>query len=1160
MFFPSMKTRAHFAHTALVVLLFSFLTAHSLEAQYRGSFQGTITDATGAVVPGAKVTLTSAETNISHEVTTSEGGTYSFPALAPGRYNFKVEKTGFNAQVLNDVVLRSEQAQGQDIQLAVGQQTTQTVTVSASGGQALDTENANVAATFSNQTVQALPTFGRDTYQVAALAPGAFGDNARGASGSSSQNLPGTTGPGGSSGSQSIFQTENQVQVVANGTRNSSNNFQVDGVSTNSLAWGGAAVITPNKESVKEVTVESNSYTAETGRNSGAQVLLVSQNGTNQFHGSALMKFDRPGLNAFQRWNGPDQATPQKDTDRFNQWAGSLGGPIIKNHLFFFFSYETLRNASTSTSLGWYETPQYLAGAAAPGSIASKILSYPGEGASFNAVIPRTCSDAGFAPGACNAIFQNGKYAGLDIGSPLKLGLGQPDPSYSSSASPGVGGGLDGIPDLQFVQSTSPVNLVSQQYNGRMDYQATNKDLIVFSTYWVPVTSSFYNGPIRAANNWNSDRLNYSAAAVWNHTFAANWLNEARVNVTRWYFNEVQSNSQEPFGLPQANIDTLGTSSFNFFGAPGPGIFYQTTYNVRDTVSTVQGNHSLKAGVDIYKEQDNDTQAGSARPTYTFHSLWDFANDAPYQEEGNFDPRTGEPSSVTHYIRSAIYAGFIQDDWKPRSNLTLNLGIRWEYFTPVSEKYGNISNFLLGPGQSALTDLHLRVGGDLYQASKNNWSPQLGFAWRPNPSSERFVLRGGFGIGYNRMQEAITLNGRSNPPLASSFTFGTPQILYQVPNNVHQFNNWPINPNAILQFNPATGLPLTGSGLDLYGVQDQLPTPLTYRYSLGSQYDLGGNFVAKIGYQGSLSRHLTRTQNLNLNFFPDVNPQVAHAVFYSNDANSSYNALLAEVEHRFSRDFQVDFQYRWSHTIDDGSTDFFTGEYPYGQQYSKGSADFDVRHNVKLYGVYSPTIFKGNGWKNKILGGWQLSGILNWHTGYPWTPVYNAIPGGNLVYPNSHYIDLRPAGSTGTYGNSSSNSTFQQFNGNFPNGALSYFTQPTFPLSAAGVPDGTPPPPGVGRNTLRGPTYFDTDLTLQKSFTLPKLPIFGENARFEFRGDLYNIFNKLNLSPLGTLSNFQNAPLASQVIGSGTNSNPSFGQAQSALAGRTVELQMRFSF
>ncbi|HEX4168176.1 MAG TPA: TonB-dependent receptor [Bryobacteraceae bacterium] len=1160
MVFLSSKTLRRAALSAFSVFFFFILSLQSLEAQYRGSFQGTITDASGAVVPGAKVTLTNVDTNISRETTTGDAGTYAFPSLAPGRYSFKVEKTGFATQVVNNVVLTSEQAQGQDIQVQVAKQTAQTVTVNASEEPALDTENANVAATFSSQTVQALPTFGRDTFQVAALAPGTFGDNARGAGGSSSQNLPGSQGPGGSSGTGSIFQTENQVQIVANGTRNNSNNFQVDGVSTNSLAWGGASVITPNKESVKEVTVESNQYSAENGRNSGAQVLLVSQSGTNSFHGSALMKFDRPGLNAFQRWDGPDNAPPQRDTDRFNQWAGSLGGPIIKNHLFFFFSYETLRNASSATAQGWYETPQFLKSAGAANSIASKILGYPGEGVSYNAIIPRTCADAGFAPGTCNPIVQNGQSMGLDIGSPLKAALGTPDATYRSSAVPGIGSGLDGVPDIMFVQTSSPTNTVSQQYNGRADYQATSNDLITFSTYWVPVTSSFYNGPTRAANAWNTNRLNYSAAAVWNHTFSSSWLNEARVNVTRWYFNEVASNPQEPFGLPQDQIDMLGTANVQFFGAPGPGVFYQTTYNVRDTVSTVQGSHSLKAGVDIYKEQDNDTQAGSARPTYTFHSLWDFANDAPYQETGNFDPRSGMPTSATHYIRSAIYAGFIQDDWKPRSNLTLNLGIRWEYFTPVSEKYGNISNFLLGPGQNALTDLTLKVGGDLYKASKNNWSPEIGFAWRPNPNSQKFVVRGGFGIGYNRMEEAITLNGRSNPPLVTSFNFGTPQILYQVPNNVHQFNNWPVNPNAILQFNPATGLPTNGSNLDLYGVQENLPTPVTYRDSLEGQYDLGGNWVAKLGYQGSLSRHLTRTQNLNLNFFPTVNPQIAHTFFYSNDANASYNALLTELEHRFTKNFQLDFQYRWSHTIDDGSSDFATGEYPYAIQYLKGPADFDVRHNVKLYGVYTPTIFKGHSWMQKILGGWQISGILNWHTGYPWTPVYTDIPGGNLVYPNSGYVDLRPAGSTGGYGMSSSNSTFQQNNGNFPQGALAYFTIPALSTINPTVPVGTPPPPGVGRNTLRGPQYFDTDMTLQKSFTLPKLPIFGENARFEFRGDLYNIFNKLNLSPLGASSVGANAPLPSQIIGSGTTSNPSFGQAQSALAGRVVELQMRFSF
>jgi hypothetical protein len=197
---------------------------------------------------------------------------------------------------------------------------------------------------------------------------------------------------------------------------------------------------------------------------------------------------------------------------------------------------------------------------------------------------------------------------------------------------------------------------------------------------------------------------------------------------------------------------------------------------------------------------------------------------------------------------------------------------------------------------------------------------------------------------------------------------------------------------------------------------------------------------------------------------------------------------------------------------------------------------------------------------NKILGGWQISGILNWHTGYPWTPVYNNIPGGNLVYPNSRYIDLRPAGSTGGFGTDTSNRTFQRPNGNFPNGATNYFTVPALSMTNPTVPMGTPPAPAVGRNTLIGPQYFGTDISLQKSFTLPRLPIFGENARFEFRGDLYNIFNKLNLSPLGTLSNFTAAPLPSQVIGTTGSPNPSFGQAQSALAGRIVELQMRFSF
>lgn len=1130
------------------------LAAIPAAAQYRASLQGTVTDPQGNLIPDATVTLTSKETNILKTVTTSGSGVYAITGLAPGTYSLTVEKAGFAKQVLDNIPIVSEQAQSQDVRLQVSTTTT-TITVSAGAGPVIDTQTATISGTFTSQQIQALPTFSRDPFQAAILAPGAFGDNARGASGSGAQNLPGTAGPGGTSATNSIFQTENQVQVVANGTRNNSNSFQVDGVQVNSLAWGGAAVITPNEESVKEVTVQSNPYSAENGRNSGAQTLVVSKNGTNEFHGSALFRATRPGLNAYQRWNGPDNTPVQRDTDRFNQWAGSVGGPVIRNRVFFFFSYETLRNSTTSLTTNWYETPQFLAAAkGVPNSIGSKVAGYPGEGVSFNAIIPKSCADAGLPnPAQCQAIFSGGQYQGLDVGSLLKTPLGTPDPTYGgSSGTPGVGSGLDGVPDIMFVQSVNPTTNNPQQYNGRLDFQATNRDLITFSEYWVPNDSSFFNGPARAANFWHSDRLNYAATLLWNHTISPTWLNEARGGVTRWYFNEVSSNPQEPWGLPQENIDNLGGANPQFLGAPGPGVFYQTTYNFRDTVSAALGRHSLKFGFDLYREQDNDSEAWAARPQYSFRNLWDFANDAPYQESGNFDPKTGMPSAATKYIRSNIYALFVQDDYKVLPNLTLNLGLRWEYFTPVREKYGNISNVLLGALPDPLLGVRLKVGGDLYNASKNNWGPQIGFAWTP-PNSQRFVVRGGFGIGYNRMQEAITLNGRSNPPLISSLTLLGSNVVYQVPSEVHQYSGWPINPAAVQTYDPSTGLPTNGAPVDLTGLPTNLKTPLVYRYSLDTQYNIAGNWVAKLGYQSSLSRHYTITNNLNFLFAP-LNPAVRSLTYYFNDANASYNALLAELEHRFSQSFQIDVQYRWSHTIDDGSYDYFIGQYPYGLQYMKGSADFDVRHNVKLYGIWSPTIFKGNGWKEKILGGWQISGILNWHTGFPWTPLYTNT-GNNVVYPNSGYSNLRPAAYLGGAGSDYSTSTFQKAGGNFPNGAVAYFTVPTLPAS------GIPPAPSVGRNVLQGPSYFDTDISLQKSFGLPKIPILGENARFEFRADFFNIFNKLNLQGFNDGSGGFGNPSAGNIISNdGITSNPLFGQAQGALSGRVVNLQARFSF
>src|SRR4051794_19387872 len=841
-------------------------------AQYRASLQGTVTDSQGGVIPGATVTLTSRETSTAKTATTSQAGVYSITGLAPGRYTLSVQAPGFGKKDQN-IAIANEQARAQDVQLQIAGQAAETVTVSASETPAIETQTATISGTISGNQLRALPTFGRDPFQAAQLAPGAFGDNARNAGGSGSQNLPGSAGPGGTSATSSIFQTENQVQVVANGTRNSSNSFQVDGVSVNSLAWGGAAVITPNEESVKEVTVQSNPYSAENGRNSGAQVLVVSRNGTNEFHGSALFKADRPGLNAYQRYNGPNNPV-QRNNDRFNQWAGSLGGRIIKNRLFFFFSYETLLNSSSTTALNWYETPQYLSAiaAAGPNNYAARYANYPGEGAAFNQIAFKSCADAGISsPALCQPVIANGKYAGLDVGSPVRgLARGLQDPGYASPGNFGVGGGLDGVPDVFYVQTVNPTTIRPQQYNGRLDFQATSKDLITFTTYYVPSDTTNYNGPVRAANLWTSSRLNESAALVWNRTLTSNLLNEARFNVTRWHFDEIASNPQEPWGLPQAQVDTFGTVNIQnqYLGAPGPGVFAQTTYNFRDTATLVAGNHSIRFGADLYWEQDADSNASGARPIYYFRNLWSFGNDAPYQEVGNFDPKTGQPSAASKYIRSAIYAGFVQDDYRIRPNLTLNLGLRYEYFQPVHEKYGNISNVVLGSGPNPLTGLTLRVGGDLYEAGKLNFSPQIGFAWRPNPASQRFVVRGGFGIGYNRMQEAITLNGRANPPLITSFTLTGANILYALPANVNQFSGYPANPNARQTFDPNTNLPTSGAPITINGFPSFLPTPYTYRYSLDTQYDLGGNWTAKLGYQGSSSRLYTRQNNLNFLYGP----------------------------------------------------------------------------------------------------------------------------------------------------------------------------------------------------------------------------------------------------------------------------------------------------
>lgn len=1168
----------------LLIALVSFaitFPATTAHAQYRASLQGTVTDAQGGVIPGATVTLVDKDTNRTLTVVTNENGVYSFNALAPSPYTLEVELAGFKKVVIEDVRILAEQANAVDVKLEVGG-TTETVNVEAVSP-LIDTATASVAGTVTAQQIQTMPSAGRDVLQLLQLAPGAFGTGAR--SNGGTENLPGTT-IGGTGNATGIFATENGGQITANGARTGENNYQIDGVGVTSVSWGGTTVITPNEDAIKEVKVITNNYDAENGRYRGAQVQIISQNGTNELRGSAFYKANRPGLNAFQKYNGYGRAV-EKNTALFNDIGGTLGGPILRNRLFGFFSYETIRNSASSIVQGWYQTPQFMSATARAGSAAERFLTFPGSAPASGTVLmgagdAHRCSDIGLVEGT-NCRFIDGQ--GLDIGRPLlpSFPLGTRDPSHVDRFTPGLGGdgtndpsNLDGVADIQWRANVNPTSSKAEQYNLRVDFNATADDLIAFSMFRVPQSSDSFNGSTREMNLFHHTQLNEAETVLWNHVFSSSMLNEARANIAGWNWKDLENNPEGPWGLPSIYVQrvdssgTIGTiqpANHLDFGIGAPGLFDQKTIGVKNTLTKVLNSHTLKMGGEITHMTFVDTAPWSARPSYYFNNMWDFLNDAPAAENATFDPRTGVPTDFRKDTRQTLYALFVQDDYRARPNLTLTFGLRWEYFGSISEKSDNLSSVVLGSGSNALTDMSLRLGGTLYESNKTDFGPQIGATWSPDRFNGKAVLRGGFGIGYNGLDQAISLNGRSNPPfLSAAGNLTGDQIVYGVssfPSDVHSFSGYASNPATIATFDPNTNLPAPGPNfarIAVTGFPAEWPTTYSYRYSLDLSYDLGRQWVATLGYQGSTTRHLTRQYNLNLVYGAQgipLNPVVNGVDWYANDGKARFNALLGEVRHRFSESFELTSQYRWSQSKDMGSNNFATDHYQYDPALAWGLSDYDVTHAFKVFGVWSPTIFKDpNSWAERLLGGWSLSGILNAHSGFPWTPVYNNI-GCGVIYAESGSngggwnCALRPAAYLGGAGNDYSTDAFRRAGGNFPGGGSEYFREPAHTpgppfadvVSGAAAPGPVPERPGIDRNSFRGPRYFNVDASLIKAFGLPPTKGLGQNPKLELRASFYNLFNQINLK------NIQ-----ADIL------NEHFGEAQEGLAGRTIELQGRFSF
>jgi hypothetical protein len=1149
------------------------------------------------VVPGATITGTRVATGVSTTVTTDAVGLYRIDHLSPGAYTVTASAPSFKQSVSSNVQVLAETPRGLNITLQPGE-AAQQVTVTA-GNDLLQTETANNQATIGTREVLEVPQVGRDPYELLRTVPGVFGTGARQANGNA-VGLPQQVGPGGSA--SQIFQTENQVQVVANGQRVSANHYLVDGVQVDSLGNGGAAVITPNQESISEITAVAGSFDAQDGRNAGLITKTVSKSGTNNLHGSGVVQFSDPGLNAFNKFYGPVPAAnskpltctsgsdtftitasqcPERSEQKYRQFAGSLGGPIVKDHLFAFFSYEGVRlhNSVLQRSVT-LETPQFeqYVKQTNPNSIAAKIFSLPG-------IAPRISSTTKTVD--CCSL------DGRPVGTWYQPGTG---------VGQAIGNGPDGTPDWGVFDLRVPNSSSGNQYNGRVDF-SEGKNQFFFGTYYTMLDN--LNGGIRPIQDVAFQPNNWTASIGWTRVISSSLLNDLRANVTRFAFNQETNSGGTNFGLPQIGIFDFDANGFGDASHPGilgvaqagttPGKLAENTYDLRDTVTWVFGRHALKLGGDAIREQNNDDESGFSRPYYQFRGLLNFANDACcFNEQLAVNPLTGGPANGLRHFRTSDYAAFAQDTWKLRPNLTLTLGLRWEYFTPLTETDNLVTNYVFGGTTvGGLNCVNYFAGAcagtvqpqkQLYNADYNNFGPKIGFAWSPDDAHGTVVLRGGFGISYNRDMGTVFSNIRQNTPFTANaqaccfFDPGKVQgpppgsnILYALGANNSAFS-FPANPGLAFGVAPdgaLCGNPgcTTTTKTDLFAALPNEPNPYVYTYELELQEAFSKYDALKIGYHGSRTRKLVRTIDINRITPGDTfdgtidevmkasangvacgasNPACPANVAVGNnrfgrifvpisDANASYDALISSYSHQFSRGLSFSGSYTWSHIIDTTSFDIGAQQFePSNQALDKANADYDSRHYFQLAAVWELPIFRNrHDFLGTALGGWQISTIATHNTGFPFTAAIGSCDTSHDRNGDSFCPDY----------------PFAYFGGVIQSPSKQQFISGIFPNPKAEFDVTTKGPGCRCRNIFTGPGYSDVDLTVAKNFALPKLPALGEGARIEFRGDALNAFNILNLST------FAPATAPTDIINTGQ-----FGKANSAFAGRVIQLQLRLQF